>query len=130
MTAPTDLRKLADDWHLEDNHKSHFGLWCRGPDALRQAADEIESLREIDRVQASMLGPLRAERDLLITVLHAAQGLHDKISVMPWTKAGDGSLTSVPTESWKDMIYVHFDLVEEAIAAYRQRYPKGQQAGD
>lgn len=40
-----DLRKLADDWHLEDNHKCHFGLWYRGPDVIRQAADEIDRLQ-------------------------------------------------------------------------------------
>jgi hypothetical protein len=56
MTTPASLRELADEIDS-----------CRlrpvVPGHMRQAADEIESLREIDQVQASMLGPLRTERD-------------------------------------------------------------------
>lgn len=80
------LRKLADDWYLEDNHKSHFGLWYRAPDVLRQAADALtEQREEIEALRAELEAARKLARlvhkytdnDTLVTDLHEALAAFD-----------------------------------------------------
>lgn len=71
MTA-SELRDLADDWRLEDNHKRHFGLWYRGPDLLRQAADELERLQRVAEAAQRLpysTEPRHLELDLALDAL-------------------------------------------------------------